>query len=112
MKRFRQYLYGRSFTIQTDRRPLLTRFGPQHPVPAHAPARLQRWALILTSYINYAIKYRITTVHVDTDSISSLSLSQTWSPNGVEIPRASSKSDDQMRNPSRSSLISSVEFCH
>ena len=79
LKRFRQYLYGRSFTILTDHRPLLTLFGPQQPVPAHAAARLQKWALILASY-NYKIEYRSTTAHVDADSMSRLPLPQTWSP--------------------------------
>ena len=79
LKRFRQYLYGRSFTILTDHRPLLTLFGPQQPVPAHAAARLQRWALILASY-NYKIEYRSTTAHADADSMSRLPLPQTWSP--------------------------------
>ena len=50
LKRFRHYLYDRSFTILTDHRPLLTLLGPQQPVPAHATAQLQRWALILASY--------------------------------------------------------------
>ena len=72
-------MYGRSFTILTDHRPLLTLFGPQQPVPAHAAARLQRWALILASY-NYKIEYRSTTAHADADSMSRLPLPQTWSP--------------------------------
>ena len=55
LKRFRQYLYGRSFTVLTDHRPLLTLFGPHQPIPAHSAARLQRWALILASY-NYNIE--------------------------------------------------------
>ena len=38
LKRFRQYLYGRSFTILTDHRPLLTLLGPQKPVPVHVAA--------------------------------------------------------------------------
>ena len=42
LKRFCQYLYGRSFIILTDHRPLLSLFGPKNPVPAHAAARLQR----------------------------------------------------------------------
>lgn len=79
LKRFRQYLYGRSFTILTDHRPLLTLLGPHHPVPAHAAARLQRWALILASY-DYKIEYRSTTAHADADSMSRLPLPQTWSP--------------------------------
>ena len=79
LKRFRQYLYGRSFTILTDHRPLLTLFGPRQPVAGHAAARLQRWALILASY-NYKIEYRSTTAHADADSMSRLPLPQTWSP--------------------------------
>ena len=67
-----------SFTILTDHRPLLTLLGPQRPVPAHAAARLQRWALILASY-NYKIEYRSTGAHVDADSMSRLPLPQTWS---------------------------------
>ena len=53
-------------------------FGPQQPVPIHAAARLQRWALILASY-NYKIEYRSTTAHADADSMSRLPLPQTWS---------------------------------
>ena len=79
LKRFRQYLYGRPFTILTDHRPLLTLLGPQKPVPVHAAARLQRWALILASY-NYRIEYRGTVAHADADSMSRLPLPQTWSP--------------------------------
>ena len=47
LKRFHQYLCGRSFTILTDHRPLLTLLGPHRAVPAHTASRLQRWALIL-----------------------------------------------------------------
>ena len=79
LKRFRQYLYGRSFVILTDRRPLLSLFGPKNPVNAHATARLQRWALILASY-NYNIEYRSTSAHADADSMSRLPLPQTRSP--------------------------------
>ena len=53
--------------------------GPQKPVPAHAAAPLQRWALILASY-NYRIEYRSTGAHADADSMSHLPLPQTWSP--------------------------------
>ena len=76
LKRFRQYLYGRLFAILTEHRPLLTLLGPQKPVPVHAAARLQRWALILASY-NYRIEYRGTVAHADADSMSRLLLPQT-----------------------------------
>jgi len=79
LKRFRQHLCGHLFTILTDRRPLLTLLGPQKPVPVHAAALLQRWALILASY-NYRIKYRGTVTHADADSKSRLPLPRTWSP--------------------------------
>ena len=78
LKRFRQYLYGRSFTILIDHRPLLTLFGPHQHIPAHAAALLQRWALILASY-NYNIEYRSTVAHADAESMSRLPLPQTWS---------------------------------
>ena len=79
LKRFRQYLYGRSFVILTYHRPLPSLFGPKNPVPSHAAARIQRWALILASY-NYNIEYRSTSAHADADSMSRLPLPQTWSP--------------------------------
>ena len=84
LKRFHQYLYGRPFTILTDHRPLLTLMGPDRPVPVHAAARLQRWALILQSY-NYKIEYRNTTSHVDADLMSRLPLPQVWSPESPNV---------------------------
>ena len=70
---------ARSFIILTDHRPLLSLFGPNNPVPAHAAARLQRWTLILASY-NYSTEYRSTSARADEDSMSRLPLPQTWPP--------------------------------
>ena len=84
LKRFHQYLCGRSFTILTDHRPLLTLLGPHRAVPAHTASRLQRWALILASY-HYKIEYRSTAAHADADSMSRLPLPQTWSPNSENV---------------------------
>ena len=78
LKRSCQYLYGRSFIILTDHRPLLSLFGPKNPVPAHAAARLHRWTLILASQ-HYNIKYRSTSAHTDAESMSRLPLPQIWS---------------------------------
>ena len=84
LKRFHQYLCGRSFTILTDNRPLLTLLGPHRAVPAHTASRLQRWALILASY-HYKIEYRSTAAHADADSMSRLPLPQTWSPKSENV---------------------------
>ena len=84
LKRFHQYLCGRSFTILTDHRPLLTLLGPHRAVPAHTASRLQRWALILASY-HYKIEYRNTTAHADADSMSRLPLPETWSPKSENV---------------------------
>ena len=77
LKRFHQFLCGRSFTIITDHKPLLQLLGPSRPVPVQAAARLQRWALILASY-DYKLEYRCTSAHADADSMSRLPLSDTW----------------------------------
>ena len=66
-------VWSHPFTILTDHHPLLTLLGPQKPVPAHAAAQLQRWALILASY-NYRIKYCSTGAHADANSLSRLPL--------------------------------------
>ena len=57
VKRFRQYLWGRHFTLETDHRPLVTILGPKNGIPTMTAARLQRWALILSGY-TYEIEYR------------------------------------------------------
>lgn len=55
--RFRQYLYGRRFTLVTDNKPLASILGPKTQFPALAAARMQRWALILAAY-SYDVEYR------------------------------------------------------
>ena len=61
VKKFHKFIYGRSFTLQTDHRPLLSVFGSKKGIPAHSANRLQRWALILLAY-DFRIEY------VNTDS--------------------------------------------
>ena len=43
VKRFRQYLLGRSFTIVSDHKPLQYLFGESRVTPALASARIQHW---------------------------------------------------------------------
>ena len=57
VKRFHQYLFGRSFTICSDHKPLQYIFSETRPIPNLASARLQRWALTLSAY-SYQIRYK------------------------------------------------------
>ena len=75
VKKFHQYLYGRKFTLETDHKPLLTILGPKSAVPTLAAARLQRWALILSSY-QYDVKFRPTDSHANADALSRLPVDQ------------------------------------
>ena len=50
VRRFHAYLIGRHFTLVTDHKPLLSLFQEYKPIPSHASARIQRWALTLAAY--------------------------------------------------------------
>ena len=45
VKKFHQYLFGRSFTIKSDHRPLQYLFSETRGIPTLASARIQLWAL-------------------------------------------------------------------
>ena len=57
VKHFHQYVYGRSFTIISDDKPLMYIFDKTKSVPLMASARVQRWALTLGAY-TYQIHYK------------------------------------------------------
>ena len=73
IKKFHQFLYGRSFILITDHKPLLTIFGPKKGIPVMSASRLQRWAIILSAY-SYSIEYKPTKQHGNADCLSRLPL--------------------------------------
>ena len=73
VRKFHQYLYGRTFTLVTDHKPLATLLGPKKGIPPLAAAMLQRWALQLAAY-SYTIQFRPTQRHANADSLSHLPL--------------------------------------
>ena len=72
VKKFHSYLYGRTFELLTDHKPLTctTILGPKTGIPSIAAARL----LLLACY-QYQIKYKSTLSHANADCLSRLPLS-------------------------------------
>ena len=56
-KRFHNYIYGRSFILYTDHKPLQGLLNESKAIPTLASARIQRWALTLATY-QYKIVYK------------------------------------------------------
>ena len=71
VKKFHQFLYGRTFSLLTDHKPLITTFSPEKGIPTLVASRLQRWAIILSAY-SYKIEYKPTKEHGNADSLSRL----------------------------------------
>ena len=67
------YLYSRHFTLVADHRLLTAILGPKTGVPSLAAARLQSWALALSTY-SYTIEFWSTKAHANTDGLSRLLL--------------------------------------
>ncbi|XP_054287580.1 uncharacterized protein K02A2.6-like [Macrosteles quadrilineatus] len=71
VRKFHQYVYGRSFTLVTDHKPLQRIFGENRNLPKVMNNRLVRWALELNQY-NFQIKYRKGDENVCADALSRL----------------------------------------
>ena len=69
IKRFYPYLFGHSFTLITDHKPLLS--GGQKPMSPQASARIRRWSLYLSMF-EYTLQFRNTTAHTNADALSRL----------------------------------------
>ena len=83
VKKFHQYLFGRSFTICSDHKPLQHIFSETHPIPSLASACLQRWALTFGAY-NYQIRYKPGKDNSNTDVLSRFPLPEL--PSSVPLP--------------------------
>ena len=83
VKKFHTYLYGCSFTLLTNHKPLLRLFKEQQAIPPQASACIQRWALTLASY-EYQLQFRKSTAHSNADALSHLPLAAT--PDTVPDP--------------------------
>ena len=81
VKRFHSYLFGRQFTLCMDHIPLVSLLNEERVIPAHASARIQRWALTLVAY-QYALEFKTTTQIGNADAISRV-IAPTWSPQGA-----------------------------
>ena len=50
LKKFHFYIYGFSFTLKTDHKPLLGLFSPDRMIPLMASERIIRWCLMMQAY--------------------------------------------------------------
>lgn len=72
VKRFHCYLYGRSFILSSDHKPLASLFAKDKIVPVQqASARIQRWALTLGMY---ELIHKSGSSHGNADALSCLPL--------------------------------------
>ena len=73
VKCFHQYLYGRSFTIFSDHKPLKHIFSENRGIPTMASSRVQRWALALGAY-DFIVRYKPGDQNTNADGHSRLPL--------------------------------------
>jgi len=84
VKKFFPLLFGRHFTLIIDHEPSVLIFHQEKETPAMTAARLQRYALFLSS-LNYTIVYRNTNLHGNCDCLSRLPLLNTEADGDTDI---------------------------
>ena len=85
VKRFNEYLFGKSFILVTDNRPLTHIFAPSRCTPNVAATRIQRWTVYLGAH-KYTIEHRPAMKHTNVDGLSRLpSPAKTSDTDPVEI---------------------------
>ena len=83
IKKRHQHVYGRSFRITSDHKPLLGLLGENKGVPVMALARMQRWTLTLAAY-EYRLVYKGGEYNGNSDALSRLTLPSY--PSEVPVP--------------------------
>ena len=76
VKRFHSHLFGRSFLLYTDHKPLVGLLAEKKAIPAHAWAWIQRWALTMSMY-QYQLHFRSFSADANADALSYLPLHKT-----------------------------------
>ena len=76
VKKFPQYLFGRTFRIVTDHKPLVSLFSLTSPILDSLPPRIIRWSPLLMSSYDYSIMYKPGTNIVAADAMSRLPLQE------------------------------------
>lgn len=71
VQKFHRMIYGRTFILQTDHKPLVSIFGAKKGIPVCTANRIQRWALKLLSY-TFRIEYISTHQFGHADMLSRL----------------------------------------
>ena len=85
LSKFHQYLYGRTFILQTHHKSLTTILSPKQGIPSLAAARLQCWPIQLASY-SYQIQFRPTKQHNNANRLSRLPLKEQSSMGNPQDP--------------------------
>ena len=73
IKWFYSYLFGHSFTLIMDHKPLLGLLDSQKPTSPQASAKIRRWSLYLSTF-EYKLKFRNMTAHANANALSCLPL--------------------------------------
>lgn len=76
VKKFHQYVYGRTFILTTDHKPLLGLLKADKALPVMASPRMHRWGIILSGY-SYDLQYRPGIENANCDALSRLPLTHT-----------------------------------
>lgn len=71
IKRFHQFLYGRSFILYTDHKPLVQIFSQDKGLPHMSAMRMQHYAIFLQGF-RYNIKYKRSEENANADAFSRL----------------------------------------